>query len=283
MTVEKVELVKSTAKAICVKFYAVELKKEITCWLPNQRAKLDGSTLTVTEAMYLEKIDEVRNREQAAADAKKDVFVIGNFKEYEKSFGMRVSVYEYMSEQTVSRMMFIPKKLIISIRENGIVVPQWFFKKKIEEIKEEAATGSFKASWMTVEVETELVDPGYSTPAETIPEISDDAKPATVEAIPAPWELPESESIAACLKCEPVQIERNPYYNPRNTPITHVANLGGTSMIDQYAGIGSGIAFVKENKVVAFQYKYGRYSNEPLDCERVRVEFSGTQICFVYK
>lgn len=98
----------------------------------------------------------------------------------------------------------------------------------------------------------------------------------TVEAI----ELPFSEDIEQMKEMEQVGIIKNEHYNPRLTPVTHVANLSDSKMIDFYRGCGKGIAYVKNDKVVAYQYGFDKFSNAPEGCKRVRVEFSCTQICF---
>lgn len=93
-------------------------------------------------------------------------------------------------------------------------------------------------------------------------------------------EVPFSEDLEKMKEHEPISIIENEHYKPQFTPVTHVANLANTSMIDFYHGCGKGIAYVKDNKVLAFQYGYCRFSNEPEGCERVKIDFSCTQICF---
>jgi hypothetical protein len=93
-------------------------------------------------------------------------------------------------------------------------------------------------------------------------------------------ELPISEEIEMTLKCEPVAIVRNEYYNPRLTPIKSVANLADTPMIEHYHGCGEGFAYVKDNRVIAFRYDKRPVANEPKDAKRIPVEMSCTQLCF---
>lgn len=85
------------------------------------------------------------------------------------------------------------------------------------------------------------------------------------------------DCVAACLSCDPVAIIENDGGNPM---VAMVANLGGTSMINQYAGCGKGTAYVSDGKVVAFHYGYEQPANAPENATVVRIGFSCTQICF---
>ena len=51
-------------------------------------------------------------------------------------------------------------------------------------------------------------------------------------------------------------------------------------MIEAYGGCGKGTAYVIEGNVIAFHYGYEQPTNAPVNCEVIRVELSGTQICF---
>jgi hypothetical protein len=88
--------------------------------------------------------------------------------------------------------------------------------------------------------------------------------------------------IEAMLLLEPIEIEKNPHYNPKLTNVKRVANLSDTSFIDFYHGCAAGFAFIKDDTVVAFHYDEDKITKKLPDCKKVRVEFSCTQICFTF-
>lgn len=119
--------------------------------------------------------------------------------------------------------------------------------------------------------QNEVKESVYSQISEAIASIGE-----TIEEV----ELPISEEITEMVKLAPVKIIENEHYNPRLTSVTHVVNLGESPMIDFYHGCGKGVAYVRDNQVVAFQYGYTKFANAPEACKQINVQFSCTQICF---
>jgi hypothetical protein len=87
--------------------------------------------------------------------------------------------------------------------------------------------------------------------------------------------------ITNCLKCTPINIIES---KGGNFMVRYIANTSDSELINQYRGIGKGTAYCKNNKVHAFHYGYTQPSKaiELVNdgYEAVKVEFSGTQICF---
>ena len=90
-----------------------------------------------------------------------------------------------------------------------------------------------------------------------------------------------SKQVEICLNSKPLVIEENPYFGNGSTVVRFCVNLGETDMIEAYHGCGNGTAYVSDNKLVAFHYGYEAPSNIPTNCENIRVELSGTQVCFL--
>ena len=85
--------------------------------------------------------------------------------------------------------------------------------------------------------------------------------------------------IEIMLSLEPLNIVKNPYYNPKFTPFKSVVNLTETPFIKYYKGAGVGWAFINHGKMTAFYYKEDAISVKH-EGEKVMAEFSATQICF---
>jgi hypothetical protein len=97
-------------------------------------------------------VSEIKKKPQVKA-----VKVNGFFTEYDKSYGRRVSIEEHLSEQEVHRMMFFPKKLTIERTDEYIIVPEWIFDKKIEELKEDVSTSQISTRSISVLVDYERI------------------------------------------------------------------------------------------------------------------------------
>jgi hypothetical protein len=88
------------------------------------------------------------------------------------------------------------------------------------------------------------------------------------------------EDLEKMKSCTPVPIEYNKHYAQGRTPVRSVASLSDTDMIDFYKGCGKGLAYVRDKKVIAFQYGNKKPGNAPVDCIVCNVSFSCTDICF---
>ena len=97
-------------------------------------------------------------------------------------------------------------------------------------------------------------------------------------------ELQENhDAVEYCLKCEPADIIVNPSFGNGLTPVTHIADINDLKMRDKYRGCGDGLAYVVDNKVVAFHYGIQIPTNvsEKLKNNVASVMFSCGTICFV--
>lgn len=149
--VNSVTLIKETEKAMLISFVAPEVGSEIKFWLPKSKAKLEFGDLSLSEEIYQEKIIEYRMTNA------KNIKLFVRTKEFEKSFGFYVQVYEYVSEQSISRSVYIPKSVIVERTENYIVLPIWLWNKKKEEIIDSCVSNSFRAGTLSLEIETEIL------------------------------------------------------------------------------------------------------------------------------
>jgi hypothetical protein len=139
---------KESEKALNVTM-TVEGMGEVTTWLPKSNVTIADGTLTVKPAFWKHKELELRQEASRKAD-QGDVLVSGQYDEYEKSFGFRVSVYECMSEQSRRTRLFLPKSMC-QVVEGGVKVAGWMLKKAVERCKEQYETNSFHASSMEVD------------------------------------------------------------------------------------------------------------------------------------
>lgn len=120
----------------------------------------DNNLASLTAPIFADIAEAVIVNEAATVSAPKKenkVKILATFKDYDKSVGVRCSIYECMSEQSISRVMFFPKSMI-EIVEGGIILPQWLFNKKKQELFEENASNSFKPSTFELELDVIAVD-----------------------------------------------------------------------------------------------------------------------------
>jgi hypothetical protein len=114
-------------------------------FLPKFATRNDNGVWKVKQDIWAEKYSELKAK-----------FGMARFKgvpsEAENSYYVDVSIYEYMSEQSVSRRIFVPKSQVKSI-DGKYYFPLWLRAKKETEAMESAATGSFKADWFSIESE----------------------------------------------------------------------------------------------------------------------------------
>jgi hypothetical protein len=146
------KLEKETEKAINVT--VVYNDSEVTIWLPKSSANIVDNFVEVKEKFWMHKEIEIINNQRN----KGSVRLIGSIKEFDKSFGINVNIYECISEQSIHRMMFFPKSQVTEVADNSFVVPAWLFYKKEEELKEDNQTNSFHASTFEVEVEKQFIN-----------------------------------------------------------------------------------------------------------------------------
>lgn len=146
-----IKLERETEKAINVTVTYNGLS--ITLWLPKSSASIVNNEVLVMSRFWMYKeieiLKDIRNTGS--------VRLIGKIKEYDKSFGVHVRIYECLSEQSISRIMFFPKSQVTEVTDSSFVVPSWLFSKKEEEIKEENSNRTFKSSTFEVEVNKEYL------------------------------------------------------------------------------------------------------------------------------
>lgn len=143
---------RETEKALNVTM-TVEGLGEVTTWLPKSSATISDGTLTVKPAFWRHKEAELAataRQEEARRMNEGDVLVSGDVQEYEKSYGVAVTVYESMSEQSRRSRIFLPKSLS-ELTEGGVRTKGWMLRKAIERVKEQFETHVFRASSMEVE------------------------------------------------------------------------------------------------------------------------------------
>jgi hypothetical protein len=127
---------------------------ELTIWLPKSSAKIVGDNVEVKEAFWRHKEAEILSDRRNKGRVK----IFASHKEFEKSIGINVTIYECVSEQSIRRMMFFPKSLVSELNENSFVVPAWIFFKNEQKLKEDNASMNFSASTFEVEIEKEFID-----------------------------------------------------------------------------------------------------------------------------
>lgn len=157
-----IKLEKETEKAINVTI--IYNDEDITIWLPKSSATINGNFVEVKNKFWSHKELEIESEIRSRGH----IVLSGSIKEFDKSFGISVRIYECVSEQTISRLMFFPKSQITDVQhsadgKNGyfsgsITVPAWLFAKKEEEMIEDNSDGSFHANTFEVEIEKEYIN-----------------------------------------------------------------------------------------------------------------------------
>lgn len=142
---------RESEKAINVTL-TIEGMGEVTTWLPKSSATIADGELTVKPALWKHKQAELAATARQAEERRMDqgdVLVSGQYEEYEKSYGFKVSVYENLSEQSRRSRLFLPKSMC-QVVDGGVKVAGWMLKKAVERCKEQFETSSFRASCMEV-------------------------------------------------------------------------------------------------------------------------------------
>lgn len=131
---------------------------ENTTWIKPSWMRADGSLTPAAERAlengepYLSK-DEYFAKKEAEREAVKwtrrpaSMFTTSKSG---KAYGVRVSVYECISEQSIGRWLWFPASQC-RIEDDTMVLPTWLVDAKIRECKEDAATGSFSAATMEID------------------------------------------------------------------------------------------------------------------------------------
>lgn len=143
---------RETEKAIHVTMI-VEGLGEVTTWLPKSNTTIADGELTVKPAFWRHKAAELaataRQAEQHAQDQGEVLVTGADVQEYANSYGILVTVYECMSEQSRRCRMFLPKSRAVRTAD-GVRTFGWMLRKAVERVKEQFETGNFRASSMEV-------------------------------------------------------------------------------------------------------------------------------------
>jgi hypothetical protein len=141
--VEVCQLVRETEKA---NLYKVKLIGEYTkiekyeeFWVPKSKLKTENGVLYIESKFWEQKEKEINSKSDDV------LFMPNNYSESEKAYYIGVSIYEVISEQSVRRRMFFPKS-VAKVVNDYLLVPMWLWMKKVEETKESAEQGSFRAN-----------------------------------------------------------------------------------------------------------------------------------------
>jgi hypothetical protein len=102
-------------------------------------------------------LHDIKQSEKPTKVKIKAIKILGGASDYDKSYGIRFSVYEVISEQSVSRTIFFPKSVVLEKGQHYLIVPKWIYDKKMDEVLDGLANNTFKRNTFQVELDTEEV------------------------------------------------------------------------------------------------------------------------------
>lgn len=125
-----------------------------TTWIKNNWLRADG-TLTPAAIKALANGQPYLSPEQYAAKKEAAKWVTRPLSLFTlsasgKAYGTKVVIYHAVSEQSISRWLWLPASQC-QVADDKLTAPAWLVEKKIQELKEEAATGSFTTNSMEVD------------------------------------------------------------------------------------------------------------------------------------
>lgn len=146
INIEFCKIVKESEKAILLSLKAFDgiETKEHEIWFPKFATKVINNVVQIKDKFWNEKIDELKNKHG-------NVEIFENRKIYENTYGIIVSFTEYVSDQSVNRMIFFPKSISV-LKKSSLLVKKWLYDKKIQETIESIATNNFRASTISPEI-----------------------------------------------------------------------------------------------------------------------------------
>lgn len=130
-TLNQIEVIKETEKAILVKAFVSELEKEMEFWLPKSKVELDGDSITIDENIWSDKIEEFKNPEEKSSM----VISVQSYEELENS--VKLVLDAKLGKISLSPWFYVPKSLILSIDETDseeeekyqVTIQDWFWEK----------------------------------------------------------------------------------------------------------------------------------------------------------
>jgi len=143
-------------KAIKIKFHFNG--KDIETWLPKGSIKIKpNNEIEVNGHFWKHKKDEILQT-YFKPEKKPFVKLFGSTKEFDKSYGIMVTVYEAHTEQSRNSYIFFPKSLTQKIDSHYIIVPSWIFEKNIKEKEDSYKHGAYQfVNSISVENEYEYI------------------------------------------------------------------------------------------------------------------------------
>lgn len=146
------EIARETDKAILVKAKVkideIEKIEEVEFWITKSKASIVENKLKVEESFLEMKINEISEKNRY-------IKMNESFSEHENSYKVNTTLYEYLSEQSVSRSIFFPKSVCFLTNDNKLVVPLWLFNKKKEDLLDSVGDNFRPAT--SVEIEYDVL------------------------------------------------------------------------------------------------------------------------------
>lgn len=123
-------------------------------WIKNNWLRADG-TLTPAAIKALQNGQPYLTPEQYAAQQEAAKWVSRPLSMFTlsasgKAYGAKVVIYHAVSEQQIRRWLWLPASQC-QVTADTLTAPVWLVEKKIQQLKEEAATGSFTTNSMEVD------------------------------------------------------------------------------------------------------------------------------------